>query len=229
MSKYDLQDVNNIVEGVIGVPIEEQEINKSIEELHNNIDLTIKRLAKYAYLALETFIKFYKEPKYKDNFIIKPVFDSYGKGVEISWVSSKKEESMWSFAKTFKDIQTLNFMDFYQRFNKNEYIEDSIKKFTKYFKNEFHKACNPNTEQAINYLSGVTDDMISFLGMGNDRYEVIISRQEITQTIKTLKDSISDSEIFMNKPEVLELITKDKNKSHDSTIVIDKITIYRDK
>ncbi len=225
--KFDLQKISNFVDGIVGVPMEKQEINKSLIEMHNEVDAMIKRLATDTFDVLVTFLKIYNDEKYKDNFDIEPVFDSYGRGISISWISSKKEESLWSFSDTFKDIQTLNFMDFYQRFNKDPYINNSINTFTNYFKEAFHNEHNKFISETIDF-NKITDLMINYLGMMNDMFEIMISRQEITQSINTLADSISDSEIFKDKPDLLELVVKEKNKSHDSTIVIDKITIYRD-
>lgn len=229
MGKNELIHINNELNGITGIHIDEQSTNRSLKEYHENMNNRIRSLALEAFNTFDMFIKIYldesDENVFKDCMNVKPVFDTYGKGIEISYTCSKKEESVSTLLSIFKSIQTLNFMDFYQRFNTNEYIKQSIELFTDAFKNRFYKMAN---------IGGAHEESIKcmkeYFGMEHDDFEVMMSRQEIVQNIRTLTDSISNSEIFADKKDMLDLIVKDKNRSQeDTTIVIDKFTIYRDK
>jgi hypothetical protein len=188
----------------------------------------IRSLALDAFNTFNMLVKLYldenEENVFKDCIDVKPVFDTYGKGIEISFICSKKEENVNSLLKVFKSVQILNFMDFYQRFNTNEYIKQSIELFTDTFKKRFLKVAN------IHEFEDSIECMKKYFGMEHGDFEVMMSRQEIVQNIRTLADSISNSEIFTDKKDMLDLIVKDKNRSQeDTTIVINKFTIYRDK
>ena len=227
MGKNKLIDINNELEGITATPIDEQSTNRSLKEYHENMNNRIRSLAQDAFYTFNIFVKMYLDESvenvFKDCIDAKPVIDTYGKGIEISFTCSKKEESVNTSLYVFKSVQTLNFMDFYQRFNTNEYIKQSIELFTDTFKNRFYKAANLCVEESI-------ECMKNYFGMEHGDFEVMMSRQEIVQNIRTLTDSISNSEIFTDKKEMLDLIVKDKNRSQeDTTIVIDKFTIYRDK
>ncbi len=216
----------NTINGIPPIVIGDENVTKSIEEYHNNFDNIIKKSAESLFDTLVKFIKLSNDDDYSENIKIEPVIDSYGKGISIAYISNKKDESLWNFSKTFKDIHTLNFMDFYQRFNNNDYIKESIEKFTNYFKD----VCNTfytNFEEAEldNIDSTVIDIMKNYL-FHNKKYEIMVSRQEIIQPINTLKDSLSNTKIFENNEKTLELLIKDKNRLSNSTIIIDKITIY---
>ena len=114
-------------------------------------------------------------------------------------------------------------MDFYQRFNNNEYIKESIKKFTKYFKDVCDTFYSNFEETDLdNTIINIMKDYL----FHDRKYEIMVSRQEIIQPINTLKDSLSNTKIFENNEKILELLIKDKNRLSNSTIIIDKITIY---
>ena len=228
MGKNKLIDIDNELNGVTGIHIDEQSTNRSLKEYHENMDNRIKSLALDAFNTFNMFIKLYLDERdenvFKDCIDAKPVFDTYGKGIEISFTCSKKEESVNDLLKVFKSVQILNFMDFYQRFNTNEYIKQSIELYTDTFKKRFLKVAN------IHEFEDSIECMKKYFGMEHGDFEVMMSRQEIVQNIRTLADSISNSEIFTDKKDMLDLIVKDKNRSQeDTTIVINKFTIYRDK
>ena len=213
----------NVINGIPPVDMDDENVTKSIEEYHNNFDNIIKKSAESLFDTLVIFIKLSNDDDYSENIKIEPVIDSYGKGISIAYISNKKEENVWNFSKIFKDIHTLNFMDFYQRFNNNDYIKESIEKFTKYFKD----ACDAfylNFEETDldNTIINIMKDYL----FRDKKYEIMVSRQEIIQPINTLKDSLSNTKIFENNEKTLELLIKDKNRLSNSTIIIDKITIY---
>jgi hypothetical protein len=229
MSKDDLIHINNELNSITGgaIHIDDQSVNHSLKEYHENMNNKIKSLAQDAFNTFNIFVKLYLDENdvnvFKDCINAKPVFDTYGNGIELSFTCSKKEEKVINLLNVFKSVQILNFMDFYQRFNTNEYIKQSIELFTDAFKNRFYKFAN--THQ----IEDSIDCMKNYFGMEHGDFEVMVSRQEIVQNIRTLADSISNSEILTDKKEMLDLIVKDKNRSQeDTTIVIDKFTIYRD-
>ena len=213
----------NIINGIPPIAMDDENVTKSIEDYHNTFDNIIKKSAESLFDALVKFITLSNDDDFSENIKIEPVIDSYGKGISIAYISNKKEESVWSFSKTFKDIHTLNFMDFYQRFNNNEYIKESIEKFTNYFKvvcDEFYS--NFEETDLDNTIINIMKDYL----FHDKKYEIMVSRQEIIQPINTLKDSLSNTKIFENNEKTLELLIKDKNRLSNSTIIVDKITIY---
>ena len=198
-----------------------EEVTESLQDMKNRNEYIIKSLAQE--LAIKLIDILYTDDK-DDHISMKPVFDTYGQGIEVSWTGTVKEENSTKFAKTFKAIQTLNFMDFYQHFNSSEYIRDSISLFTDEFKSKILKLEDT-------YLPGDELDfykqVVELLELEDKEYELMVSRQEIVQPVNTLKDSLSNIEIFKNDPKKLELVINEAKTKENQTIVIDKITIYK--
>ena len=176
------------------------DISESLEEMDNKRNSIIKQLATELCSVLIDFVDSDIED-IKNNISIKAIHDSYGKGIEIAWKGSAETESKFEFSKVFKAIHTLNFMDFYQRFNKYTYIKESIENFTNCFKDRILES-KPITIDNDEY-----DQIIELLGLNKRTYELMVSRQEITKPINTLKDSVENTENFKEKDS--ELTVKD--------------------
>ena len=217
---------SNIINGVTDTEFESgyEEIFDSIEETHERLENTVISLSTELVRCLCDILKMNEDED--KHIVIEPVYDTYGHGISISWVGSLDEEKQYAFSNVFRNIQILNFMDFYQRFNRNEYIKTSISKFTINFQNKIMDIVDsPLTLDDLfrtDIDKSVLLDIFKTLGIDNRNYELMVSRQQIYQSPNTLADILKNASMFDEKGNQMEF----NKKIGQIPIVIDKITFY---
>ena len=100
-------------------------------------------------------------------------------------------------------------MDFYQRFNCDEYIRECIYKFTENFHNEMMDITSSPTGEpsiALNLEPAIFEKIFERLKLNSRNYDLMVSRQEIYQSVDTLKDIIKNASKLENDPANPELI-----------------------